>query len=902
MFGGGTEIEVQSSVYNLAGDIEKRPNFLKTLTFSQSMYKTHASMGEAISQSYLGGVGIKLRQLPALANRLDFFNLVGQSTATITSRGNIDHNLIRDALNFRLGIESNIYTVEMSAPVLRWWGWQYLLENHPVRAQEIFEVIMDEDETSMLINFYTDPSDTEPYDTISFPFDISIVDNTADYLFVLYGIRAQPGLIEEVDDPTEEVDDFSAVEGFGDPVSTVNEDTDYEWEEVITVRDVYPDYEDTQEFRQPRLETRNNLIRVYKKTTDIPAVPSMTEAQRIEETYVTTVGFKLVPEVTETVEEFEGFTRYTTVSDYRVEPANFQQYNKKTFEVYKVNDQKVFIHKRGDDPIFDALFGASQDIGQFFPVIPLRYDRRPGTSPRPIFIKDSPDIWDQQIYKKGKRLLGKVTTRKAYEEVIESLKENEDIGDINYIYVLFGSSLNSPANSARKYMMNFFKAFGDYSPESANKLNDYIQAHEVAEQSRDAWLEWNDAQQDPDNPLYATPEPEIIPYPIPPERSVTLKSTARLQLNYNISWLHIHREVGQGKLEGVPVGKVEVEEVSASATGIPTGATFIEIINSVYSLVVSGKNRGPSIKFKYQIDEDNWETVLVYGLYLTNTIHKGESYDINVSMALAKDGESAFIIPLHEIPFRQMSLIDSTQFGSSSMYLLFNYYAETETEWYETGIFQIVITVAVVVVSVAFPPGGAAAAGIGAKVATAIGLTGVTAAVFAAAVNALAGIVISKIVSYAASELLGDEWGIIVGAIVSMVAVTAMQSYFAGKPINLLESFNSTNLLKLAGTMTGDLGKFFQDQAMQIQQQAQAHMEEINKQSEELNKLIAAEYSNRAVIDPMEFYRRIMEASAVFETPDQFFSRTLMTGSDISNISLNALGEVINLDNTLILA
>ena len=378
-----TKIEVFSDVYNLAGDIHLRPNFLKTLVFSQTMFKTHPSMGQALTDGYLNGPGIKLRQVIPKAHREDFYTAVGQPQATIRSLGSLDSALVRDALNFRLNISASIYEMDMGAPNIYWWGLQYLLDEHPERVSEIFDVSVNEAGTSLQVDFYANPEDTEPVESLEFPSDPEEIDNTADYLFVVYGIQAVPGLIEEEDGPTEEVVDFSAVAGFGDPITEVTEDVTYEWDEVTAVRDVYSNYEDTQEFVQPKSETRSVTVKTYKKITDIPATSENAQALRIEETYVMTEGFKLVPEIEETVEEFSNFTRYTTVTDNTVEPAKFSQYNKKTYEVFAVNDQKVFIHKRGTDPIFDSLFEDAIEADYFFPVIPIKYDAQPGSKPKP---------------------------------------------------------------------------------------------------------------------------------------------------------------------------------------------------------------------------------------------------------------------------------------------------------------------------------------------------------------------------------------------------------------------------------------------------------------------------------------------------------------------------------------
>lgn len=902
MFNGKRKIKVFTDVYNLAGDIHQRPNFLKTLVFGQTMYKSQPSMGQAIVHGYVNGPGIKLRQVVPLAHREDFYTTVGQPQATIRSFGNLDPALVRDALNLRLNISASVYEVEIGAPNIYWWGLQYLLDEHPERVSEIFDVSVNEAGTSLQVNFYTNPEDTEPVESLEFPSDPEDIDNTADYLFAAYSAQVVPGLIDEEDGPTEEVVDFSAVAGFGDPVTEVTEDVTYTWNEVTTVRDVYPTYEDTQEFVLPKSETRSVTVKTYKKTTDIPATPSNAQALRIEETYVMTEGFKLVPDIEETVEEFDDFTRYTTVTDNDVVPAKYSQYNKKTYEVFAVNDQKVFIHKRGTDPIFDAVFEDAIEADHFFPVIPIKYDERPGEDPKPKYISDSNDPLDEEIYDKGKRILAKASKKTAYDDIVKSLKDG-GADSINYAYILFGSSLNSPAFSAKRYIYEFFKLYGDYSTESANAFNSYLQAREVAQESRENWLVWTEAQQDSANPLYGTPEPLIIPYPRGPVTSISLKSASRLNLNYTVSWTYIHSETGTGLLSGLSPRSIKIEK---SGSSVPEEDLDIEITGGEIRQTPSYNPRSGAIQIKYQIDEDNWEVLTVTGLVSVNVIHRGKGIVIPSTSALGQNGESEFIIPLHQTPFRNMRLVDATQFAGSNTYLMLNYYSDTQKKWYQTGLFKVIIIVIIIVVSVfsggAAAPAAGGAASIGAQAATAIGLSGVAATIFAAAVNAIAGLIISRIISQAAISLLGDEVGIIVGAIVSMVAIGAMNSYFAGQPINLLESFNSPNLLKLVGTISGDLAKHYQQQAMALQKESQNYVEEFEKESAKLNKLFSEEFADRAQIDPIEFYQRIMESAPMYETPDQFFARTLMTGSDICNISLNALGEVINIDNNLMLA
>lgn len=123
-FGSKREVKVFSDVYNLAGDIHLRPNFLKSVMFDQVMHKTFPSIGESLSHNYLHSAGIKLRQVIPKALRENYYSSVGQSQASILSTGMVPMDSVRDALNFRLGFTASIYNFEMSGPELYWWGLQ----------------------------------------------------------------------------------------------------------------------------------------------------------------------------------------------------------------------------------------------------------------------------------------------------------------------------------------------------------------------------------------------------------------------------------------------------------------------------------------------------------------------------------------------------------------------------------------------------------------------------------------------------------------------------------------------------------------------------------------------------------------------------------------------------------
>ena len=69
--------------------------------------------------------------------------------------------------------------------------------------------------------------------------------------------------------------------------------------------------------------------------------------------------------------------------------------------------------------------------------------------------------------------------------------------------------------------------------------------------------------------------------------------------------------------------------------------------------------------------------------------------------------------------------------------------------------------------------------------------------------------------------------------------------------------------------------------------------------SDQLASLYEAEFSNQAFFDPLKFLEKSQNSQETFELPDAFFARTLMTGSDIADLSNKAIEATINLEYTI---
>lgn len=85
---GSTKIYVSSVVYNLAGDVNERPNYLKTVVLSNIYGQNNFSMGGTIKENYMRGPGIQIRQFHRWTKTN--YNSVGVSVGVVRDESDLD--------------------------------------------------------------------------------------------------------------------------------------------------------------------------------------------------------------------------------------------------------------------------------------------------------------------------------------------------------------------------------------------------------------------------------------------------------------------------------------------------------------------------------------------------------------------------------------------------------------------------------------------------------------------------------------------------------------------------------------------------------------------------------------------------------------------------------------------
>lgn len=610
--------------------------------------------------------------------------------------------------------------------------------------------------------------------------------------------------------------------------------------------------------------------------------------QYVSENFPDEVG----TEYTADINEATGKILITFEDDSIVEftPENYDNISRYLSAIYVLETDGeyslpfVFIYKQLDgNAVLDAMFLASKVMRGFYPPIPFRLDNK--------FLSED---YLPEIYEASKKGYKKATTGK-YDELIESMADNKDLKQIDYAYIVFGVCLNVMEQSSRKYIYKFFEEIlNDYTtvgdPEYAAWQEEWNTAN--------AWQVWKAAQADPEDPLYGTPEPEKLAYPSAPVNSIQVSTGGNKEMNFDmtISWNVMTETRGRGKLR--PDAKPDTLWFEKGGT-----ITFKEMINydqadgggSVLNQALNGaeivKN---TITLNWQVTSNTWRKLTIVGMVHKNMIYRGKAVEIDAWEALDDAEESGFIIPLHDGVFRAMGMKDGTQMTTACAYMMFNCYKVVKQKWYQTTLFKIIIVIIIIII--AYFTGYVSAEGVGllgtnAAVGAAIVGAGAAIAVqviVGAIVNYIAAMIVAKLITMAATELFGEKWGAIIGIIASFFVIGVGSGMQAGQSMGAAfgNLMSAQNIMGLTMAVGDSYAAYMRASAMDNVLEQQKVLETYKVESKKIKEAWETLGFDNGIIDPS----LVTEAFGfVLEPPDSFLERTLMTGSDVADMSMGML-------------
>ena len=532
---------------------------------------------------------------------------------------------------------------------------------------------------------------------------------------------------------------------------------------------------------------------------------------------------------------------------------------------------QLLIYRRGTGSApMDALFNVAGSTGEYLPFIPFRHENK--------FLSES---YKPKVYKQAVKAYKKSVGQKFY-KLVEQMEENPDLKEIDFAYIVFGVSFNTKDMASRRYMFKYLKHLQQNQLIGPGAYGSWSAEHPDIQNGIGQWIHWYGVQTGipaGQPPVGAAPNrPALTGMP---GNYVVIEDKGPGGTNFKqeISWNSMTHSVGSG------LGKPGAKKGDVWFTF--AGGQTINV--SGYTNDEAENLRVDTVEAYHQVSAGSFEKLVIVGLVHVNHIYNGKSVEITAAQALVDDDESGFIIPIHYDIFREMSLVDSTQVGTQCVNIVFNCYQIVKKKWYQRGFFKVLLVIAIVVITVVSGGAGAASVGLlGANgaIGAALGFTGLAATIAGAVANMVAAMILTKLITYASMELFGDKIGAIIGAIASMVALQVGTVLQAGESLATAWSslMEPMNLLALTNAATNGYAGMINAGTMDIMQKAKDAADDYRKQTLALQDRYAEEFGyGNANFNPLSLTQ--LGDNFFTEPSEAFLSRTLLTGSDIAQIS-----------------
>lgn len=887
---GSKKTIVSSVVYNLAGEVADRPDFLKTTVVGSVMSDTSSTLGEDLNRSYLNGPGIGLRSFGRWARTSGYSDFMGVMGTDLTLKQSVNVEVVADNIPHGSDETPIVQRAEIGVADYSYWADQYMLENYPDQVNTEWEISVNE--TTSVITITLEGGMSESFSPAGY-------DPDSRFLYATYqlnkGMEEAPisigtpvylgsapfpstagwSLIGETTTPTpitlttvtHVLSTFSDGRPSEESTDTTTTDTTYDKVETKYTRYYYLGMNED----KTSLLSRRDFMTLFTDGLISPTTTVTTDEEEIEPGIIKT-------------------TTTTVVAD-EVIPDRSYRIDNQSITLKTWGNTRIFIYGYGTgNPELDALFVSGVTDGEFIPFIPLR------TRNRMVDEANFPDVypWTKRAYKKA--------TGSKIDTLLSSIEDNDDIDDVDFAYLVCGVALNTKDNDSRRYIYEFLQQLMLGQGNSGTEYTNWLQEWAAIDAIMDVWTTWWTAQSKPDDPLYGTEEP---PYnynypPLPVSEIKSYSNAHRNKFSMRIIWNGMDETTGTGlkKPDAIPgdvwIEKKGYDEIDLWAYYAGSGDS-----GEGYGYVRSVAHKIEHIQIHWQTSANTWRTLDVWGLEHRNDVYNDQSVDTTAFKALEETDESGFIVPIHETVFKSLSLKASTQVATQCFFLVFNCYEIVKQKWYQTGLFKIVVIIIIVVISIFFPPAGGAAGGAGilganAAVGAAVGLTGMAAIVAGAIINAIAAMIVMSIITKVATSLFGDKIGIIVATVASFIA---MNPGLAGASSTQSIATSFSNLMSPVGLMKLSMavGSGYTGYVNAETQEYLAETDRITREYEKQMKIISDAYETtfgygQGVIDPMNLLdsTNIVQAA---ESSESFLTRTLMTGTDIAEISIGLISQ-----------
>lgn len=893
LFGSKTKYFVASQIYNLAGELDNKPNYMSSLTVQSAMIGD--DIAGRLVKGIMQGPGSSLRNFQKWMNR-NYQELTPEADITVDN--------VADAASIApyvpipsgspTGTEVIIINAMITDPDTQIWTEKYLLENHPDLLNKEWTIEQDDIVRDITISFADDTPDIV--------FTPTNWNKGARYVAVRYALK-YPGTTGS---------DAWQGNNFGPYRSLTAAGMDKYY--AFSVDPV-----GTQSFslvRKETVRTTYNDLRPNDEVVTETSVPVTHDYSRTEWRWDEPMGFITgtnTPQIrrhkrrvfdekaiktrySRTTEEFSDRVVTTIVEQDELVDAFRYNYWIQPITGETISDQRVYIYRIGSGtPQLDNLEVAVATQREFFPMLPLRIDNK--------FI-DEPEYED--LYEITSKAYKKAFGSKI-DMMIDELKDNDQIDDLDFAFMVFGVTINDKDRAAKAYMYEFLKGLIPLQNSSKAEHDGYTAYVQSQAEAGINYNHYNELQRRKlgwEEDLAVIEAPVVPTYPQPRRTNFVLDSKIPELQDYKItiSWSYIQETLGAGRgRAGAKKGDYWFTKKPHDPMEVSPYQNFQDQ-NLVMSVLYNSSvfNNTKKIYLYHQTSKLTYRRLEIVGLEQSNYVYANKSVVIQAYDEVNNnEEESGLFFPLHYPTMLNLSMKDQNQLSYSSRLLILNSYVRKKVRWYQRGIFKVIFSIAVIVISmmVMGPAGFASAPGIlgtNMAVGAALGLSGMAAIIAGAVVNMVAAMVLTTVIQKASIELFGAKFGQIIGAIATFFAMKMGATYAktGSLTMNWDKMFAPQNLLKLTESVSKGYTAFMQVKIEDLQEDYEKVSREYKDQLKVIEDRMNELYGNNLWIDPLLLTESTLaEDSSLRESSDSFLNRTLLTGTDIAEISLAMISE-----------
>lgn len=552
----------------------------------------------------------------------------------------------------------------------------------------------------------------------------------------------------------------------------------------------------------------------------------------------------------------------------------------------------MLIYRRNSGrPELDAIWPVAEDYRrQFMPFVPLRIENK--------FITEAP--YKNTYYEKARKYYKKAMNNRKIDDLIDKIGENEKLGDIDFAFMVYGVALNTKSNHCKRYLYEFFRNLMDIQRNDGVDYQNFLTQHAAVTSSALNVERTYQQNGDTDVTWSAYRAYQRLPKPNMGWNRISQRATWLPNL-YQIQhgWVYVQQEiltggnnparkVGDVWLEKRPKDSITTISLWRKRTGGRGDSTL-----------VSEKSTTSYEKFwiTRQVTANTALRLIVLGLEQENIVYNGQAIWTDSDKALDDPEESDLLVPIHTQAFQNLPAKVKNQICVENVYVIFNCYKIVKIRWYQRGFFKVLFAIVLAVVAAFFMPMLPGLFGPAMTVGTAMGFSGMTAAIIGSVTNAIAGMMLSTLVQTMAGK--GGVLGAVLGAILGFVLMNGMSSVFATGTwnFNWTDLFSVQNLLKMTDAASNIYGTMVQADMASMQAELEQLQTETDKQLKEIQKRYTDVLNvGNTYINPMKF---VDSARTFVETGDAFIARTLLTGMDIAELSNEMLNKYCELNLSL---